>query len=304
MASRTIENDHDRKLTVITTTFIPCSAKLPIIALIAGAMFPDSTWVGPSAYFLGIGAIIVSGIILKKTRVFAGDPAPFVMELPAYHVPGAKGVLIHMWDRGKAFIKKAGTIILLATVLVWFLSSFGWNMQMVDVEDSMLATLGNFIAPLFAPLGFDNWKFAVATITGLIAKENVVGTFGILFGFAEVAEDGAEVWSSLQAAVSPLAAYAFLTFNLLCAPCFAAIGAARAELGSAKWTWFSVGYQTVFAYIIALIIYQTGSLINGGGFGFWTAVAFVLIAALIYLLVRKPADINSAGKRLNRKVSA
>ena len=168
----------------------------------------------------------------------------------------------------------------------------------------MLATLGNFIAPLFAPLGFDNWKFAVATITGLIAKENVVGTFGILFGFAEVAEDGAEVWSSLQAAVSPLAAYAFLTFNLLCAPCFAAIGAARAELGSAKWTWFSVGYQTVFAYIIALIIYQTGSLINGGGFGFWTAVAFVLIAALIYLLVRKPADINSAGKRLNRKVSA
>lgn len=304
MASRTIENDHDRKLTVITTTFIPCSAKLPIIALIAGAMFPDSTWVGPSAYFLGIGAIIVSGIILKKTRVFAGDPAPFVMELPAYHVPGAKGVLIHMWDRGKAFIKKAGTIILLATVLVWFLSSFGWNMQMVDVEDSMLATLGNFIAPLFAPLGFDNWKFAVATITGLIAKENVVGTFGILFGFAEVAEDGAEVWSSLQAAVSPLGAYAFLTFNLLCAPCFAAIGAARAELGSAKWTWFSVGYQTLFAYIIALIIYQTGSLINGGGFGFWTAVAFVLVAALIYFLVRKPADINSAGKRLNRKVSA
>ncbi|WP_085831901.1 ferrous iron transport protein B [Clostridium merdae] len=303
MASRTIENDHDRKLTVITTTFIPCSAKLPIIALIAGAMFPDSTWVGPSAYFLGIFAIIVSGIILKKTSIFTGDPAPFVMELPAYHVPGAKGVLIHMWDRGKAFIKKAGTIILLATVFIWFLSSFGWNMEMVDVEDSILATLGNFIAPLFAPLGFDNWKFAVATITGLIAKENVVGTFGILFGFAEVAEDGAEVWSNLQAAVSPLAAYAFLAFNLLCAPCFAAIGAARSELGSAKWTMFSVGYQTLFAYIISLIIYQTGSLIMGGGFGFWTAVAFVLIAALLYLLVRKPAGTNSTGKRLNRKVS-
>lgn len=304
MASRTIESDHDRKLTIITTTFIPCSAKLPIIALIAGALFPHSTWVGPSAYFLGIFAIIVSGIILKKTKVFAGDPAPFVMELPAYHVPGAKGVLIHMWDRGKAFIKKAGTIILLATVLVWFLSSFGWNMQMVDVEDSMLATLGNFIAPLFAPLGFDNWKFAVATITGLIAKENVVGTFGILFGFAEVAEDGAEVWSNLQAAVTPLGAYAFLAFNLLCAPCFAAIGAARTEFGSAKWTLFSVGYQTLFAYVISLIIYQTGSLIAGGGFTVWTAVAFVLIAALIYLLVRKSPDENSAGKRLNRKVSA
>ncbi|WP_283609587.1 ferrous iron transport protein B [Faecalispora anaeroviscerum] len=304
MASRTIENDHDRRLTIITTTFIPCSAKLPIIALIAGAMFPDSSWVGPSAYFLGIFGIISSGIILKKTHVFSGDPAPFVMELPSYHVPGAKGVLIHMWDRGKSFIKKAATIILLATVLVWFLSTFSWSMQMVDIEDSMLATLGNAIAPLFAPLGFDNWKFAVATITGLIAKENVVGTFGILFGFAEVAEDGAEVWGNLQAAVSPLAAYAFLAFNLLCAPCFAAMGAARTELGSAKWTLFSVGYQTLFAYVIALIIYQTGSLLSGGGFGFWTAVAFVLIAALIYLLVRKPADTNSEGKRLNRKVSA
>ncbi|WP_101697372.1 ferrous iron transport protein B [Clostridium minihomine] len=303
MASRTIENDRDRKLTVITTTFIPCSAKLPIIALIAGALFPNSTWVGPSAYFLGMGAIIVSGIMLKKTRMFAGDPAPFVMELPAYHVPGVKGVLIHMWDRGKAFIKKAGTIILLSSVLIWFLSSFSWGMEMVDVDDSMLATIGGLIAPLFAPLGFGDWKFAVASITGLIAKENVVGTFGILFGFAEVAEDGVEIWANLQAAVTPLAAYSFLAFNLLCAPCFAAIGAVRSEMGSAKWTWFAAGYQTLFAYIIALIIYQTGSLFTGGGFGVGTAVALVLLAALVYLLVRKPYDEN-AGGQLKRKVSA
>ena len=303
MASRTIENDRDRKLTVITTTFIPCSAKLPIIALIAGALFPNSTWVGPSAYFLGMGAIIVSGIMLKKTRMFAGDPAPFVMELPAYHVPGVKGVLIHMWDRGKAFIKKAGTIILLSSVLIWFLSSFSWGMEMVDVDDSMLAAIGGLIAPLFAPLGFGDWKFAVASITGLIAKENVVSTFGILFGFAEVAEDGVEIWAKLQAAVTPLAAYSFLAFNLLCAPCFAAIGAVRSEMGSAKWTWFAAGYQTLFAYIIALIIYQTGSLLTGGGFGLGTAVALVLLAALVYLLVRKPYDEN-AGGQLKRKVSA
>ena len=289
MASRTIENDRDRKLTIITTTFIPCSAKLPIIALISGALFPGSTWIAPSTYFLGMAAIIVSGIMLKKTSIFAGDPAPFVMELPAYHVPGAKGVLIHMWDRGKAFVKKAGTIILLATVLVWFLSSFNWSMQMTDINTSMLAAIGGVIAPIFAPLGWGDWKAAVATVTGLIAKENVVGTFGILYGFGEVAEDGAEFWSNLQASFTPLAAYTFLMFNLLCAPCFAAIGAVRNEMGSGKWTLFAAGYQTVFAYAVALITFQFGTFFTGGGFGVGTVVAFVLLALLVYLLVRKPS---------------
>ncbi|MDF2674632.1 MAG: feoB, partial [Clostridiales bacterium] len=224
MASRTIENDRDRKMTIITTTFIPCSAKLPIIALVAGALFPGSILVAPSAYFVGIAAIIFSGIILKKTKSFSGDPAPFVMELPPYHVPGAKGVLIHMWDRGKSFIKKAGTIIFLASGIVWFLSSFSWSMKMVDASDSILAALGGVIAPLFKPLGWGNWKAAVATITGLVAKENVVGTFGILYGFEEVAENGTEIWASLRASFTQLSAYSFLIFNLLCAPCFAAIG--------------------------------------------------------------------------------
>lgn len=288
MASRTIENDRDRKLTIITTTFIPCSAKLPIIALISGALFPGSTWIAPSTYFVGMAAIIVSGILLKKTSLFAGDPAPFVMELPAYHVPGAKGVLIHMWDRGKAFIKKAGTIILLATVLVWFLSSFNWSMQMTDINTSMLAAIGGVIAPIFAPLGWGDWKAAVATVTGLIAKENVVGTFGILYGFGEVAEDGAEFWTNLQASFTPLAAYTFLIFNLLCAPCFAAIGAVRNEMGTVKWTLFSAGYQTVFAYVVALITFQFGTFFAGGGFGAGTVVALVLLALLVYLLVRKP----------------
>lgn len=293
MASRTIENELDRRMTIMVTTFIPCGAKLPIIALIAGALFPGSTWVAPSAYFLGIAAIIVSGIILKKTRVFAGDPAPFVMELPVYHVPGAKGVLIHTWERSKAFVKKAGTVILLATIGVWLLSSFSWTFKMVDIEQSILASIGNVIAPLFAPLGWGDWKAAVASITGLIAKENVVGTFGILYGFAEVAEDGAQVWGSLQAAFTPLSAYTFLIFNLLCAPCFAAIGAVRNEMASAKWTWATIGYQTVFAYIIALIVYQLGSLFAGGGFGIGTVVAIALVCVLIYLLFRKPVKVNN-----------
>ncbi|APM39017.1 ferrous iron transport protein B [Clostridium kluyveri] len=293
MASRTIENELDRRMTIMVTTFIPCGAKLPIIALIAGALFPGSVWVAPSAYFLGIAAIIVSGIILKKTRVFAGDPAPFVMELPVYHVPGAKGVLIHTWERSKAFVKKAGTVILLATIGVWLLSSFSWTFKMVDIEQSILASIGNVIAPLFAPLGWGDWKAAVASITGLIAKENVVGTFGILYGFAEVAEDGAQVWGSLQAAFTPLSAYTFLIFNLLCAPCFAAIGAVRNEMASAKWTWATIGYQTVFAYIIALIVYQLGSLFAGGGFGIGTVVAIALVCVLIYLLFRKPVKVNN-----------
>ncbi len=291
MATRTIENEHDRRMTIITTTFIPCSAKLPIIALIAGALFPGSAWVAPSAYFVGMAAIIVSGIMLKKSRLFAGDPAPFIMELPTYHVPGLKGVLIHVWERAKAFMKKATTVILLATVGVWFLSSFGWNLHMVDIEESILASVGRVLAPLFTPLGWGDWKPAVASVTGLIAKENVVGTFGILYGFAEVGDNGAEVWGNLHAAFTQLSAYSFLIFNLLCAPCFAAIGAVRSEMGSAKWTLFAAGYQTIFAYIVALIVYQIGLLITGAGFSVGTAVAFVLVAALLYGLFRKPSKV-------------
>ena len=286
MASRTIENEQDRKMTIITTTFIPCSAKLPIIALIAGALFPESAWVAPSAYFVGMAAIITSGIILKKTRSFAGEPAPFVMELPPYHVPGIKNVLLHMWDRAKSFIKKAGTIIFLASGLVWFLSSFNWSMKMVDTPESILASIGSIIAPLFTPLGWGDWQAAGATITGLIAKENVVGTFGILYGFAEVAEDGAEIWGNLQASFTALSAYSFLIFNLLCAPCFAAIGAIRREMGNAKWTLIAVGYQTGFAYVVSLLIYQLGMLFTGHGFGIGTIIALILAAAFIYLLFR------------------
>ena len=289
MASRTIENERDRKMTIMTTSFIPCSAKLPIIALIAGALFPGSVWVAPSAYFIGVAAIIISGIILKKTRGFSGDPAPFIMELPIYHVPGVKGVLIHMWERGKSFIKKAGTVIFVASIAIWFLSSFNWTLEMVDTGDSILASIGMIIAPIFTPLGFGSWEFTVATITGLIAKETVVSTFGVLFGFAEVAEDGAELWPMLQLSLSQLAAFSFLIFNLLCAPCFAAIGAIHREMGNAKWTLIAVGYQTVFAYVISLIVYQVGLFFTGNGFGFGTIVAILMIAVLLYLLFRKPA---------------
>ncbi len=302
MATRTIENDHDRRMTIITTTFIPCGAKLPIIALIAGALFPGSVWIAPSTYFVGMAAIIVSGIMLKKSSLFAGDPAPFIMELPSYHVPGLKGVLIHVWERVKAFAKKATTVILLATVGVWFLSSFGWNLRMVDIEESILASVGRVLAPLFVPLGWGDWKPAVASVTGLIAKENVVGTFGILYGFAEVAEDGTEVWANLQADFTQLSAYSFLVFNLLCAPCFAAIGAVRSEMGSAKWTLFAAGYQTVFAYIAALIVYQLGLLVTGVGFGVGTAAAFVLLAVLFYGLFRKPSKVvRKSGLSVNVK---
>ncbi|AJA46634.1 ferrous iron transport protein B [Clostridium pasteurianum DSM 525 = ATCC 6013] len=306
MSTRTIENQHDRRMTIIVTTFIPCGAKLPIIALIAGALFPGSVWVAPSAYFVGIAAIIISGIMLKKTKLFSGTPAPFVMELPTYHIPGIKNVLIHMWDRSKHFVQKAGTVILLATVGVWFLSTFSWNLAMVDAEDSILASIGRVIAVIFAPLGWGNWRAAVATITGLIAKENVVGTFGILYGFAEVAEDGAEVWGTLHASFTQVAAYSFLVFNLLCAPCFAAIGAVRNEMGSAKWTWFAIGYQTVFAYAVALIINQVGSLVTGGSFGFGTVVAFALILVLIYLLFRKPSKTshNEIGNSIDSEKEA
>ena len=259
MASRTIENEKDRKMTIMTTTFIPCGAKLPIIALIAGALFPESSWVGPSAYFIGIGAIIFSGVLLKKTTLFAGEPAPFVMELPPYHLPAAKGVLIHMWDRGKSFVKKAGTIIFVACGLIWFLQSFNWSLQMVDASESILASIGNIIAPIFIPLGWGDWKAAVATITGLVAKENVVGTFGVLYGMGEVAEDGVEIWANLQGAFTQVSAYSFLAFNLLCAPCFAAIGAIKREMGNWKWTFIAVGYQTGLAYIVSLLINTVGN---------------------------------------------
>ncbi len=292
MASRTIENDRDRKMTIMTTTFIPCGAKLPIIALIAGALFDGASWVAPSAYFVGIAAIICSGIILKKTRMFAGDPAPFVMELPAYHMPTVANVLRSMWERGWSFIKKAGTIILLSTIVVWFASYFGWvdgqfrMLEAMELDHSILAKLGSTISWLFIPLGWGNWKSAVAALTGLVAKENVVGTFGILYGFAEVAEDGSEIWGTLAGSMTAVAAYSFLVFNLLCAPCFAAMGAIKREMNNTRWFWFAVGYQTLLAYIVALCVYQVGTLITTGTFGFFTVVAFALIAGFIYLLVR------------------
>ena len=292
MASRTIENDRDRKMTIMTTTFIPCSAKLPIIALIAGALFGGAWWVAPSAYFVGIAAIICSGIILKKTRLFAGDPAPFVMELPAYHLPTVGSVLRSMWERGWSFIKKAGTIILCSTIVLWFLQGFGWvdgqftMLEAEQLDSSILAAIGNVIAPIFAPLGWGDWKMAVAAITGLIAKENVVGTFGILFGFAEVAEDGAEFWGQLAGSMTAVAAYSFLVFNLLCAPCFAAMGAIKREMNSWKWFFIAIGYQCGLAYVVSLCIYQIGTFLSGGGFGIGTVVAILLMIGFIYLLVR------------------
>ena len=294
MASRTIENDRDRKMTIMTTTFIPCGAKLPIIALIAGALFDGAWWVAPSSYFVGVAAIIVSGIILKKTKLFAGDPAPFVMELPAYHLPTAGNVLRSMWERGWSFIKKAGTIITLSTILLWFLMNFGWldgHFGMLDMEtqlnDSILAKIGGVIAPIFKPLGWGNWKMAVAAVTGLIAKENVVSTFGMLFGFgSEIAEDGQEVWGTLAHSMSAIAAYSFLVFNLLCAPCFAAMGAIKREMNNTKWFFFAIGYQCGLAYLVSLCIFQIGSLFTGATFGFGTIVAVAIIIAFIYLLFR------------------
>ena len=307
MASRTIESDRDRKMTIITTTFIPCGAKLPIIALIAGAMFDGAWWVGPSAYFVGIAAIICSGIILKKTKMFAGDVAPFVMELPSYHMPTVGSILRSMWERGWSFIKKAGTIILLATIFVWFASSFGWSdgsFGMVEMDESILAAIGNAIAWVFIPLGWGEWRSAVAAVTGLIAKENVVGTFGILYGFAEVAEDGAEVWGQLAASYSVLSAYSFLIFNLLCAPCFAAMGAIRREMNNARWFWFAIGYQCVFAYVVSMCVYQLGMLFTAGSFGFGTIAAFASAALFIWMLVRKQkyGDSHAGGIRQGARV--
>ena len=303
MASRTIENDRDRKMTIMTTTFIPCGAKLPIIALFAGALFGGASWVAPSAYFVGIAAIIFSGIILKKTRMFAGDPAPFVMELPAYHMPTVANVLRSMWERGWSFIKKAGTVILLSTIFIWFTSSFGFvdgSFGMVeDLSDGLLAVIGRGISWIFAPLGWGSWQAAVAAITGLVAKENVVGTFGILFGFAEVAEDGQEIWGTMAQTFTAVSAYSFLVFNLLCAPCFAAIGAIKREMNNAKWTWFAIGYQTALAYAVSLCIYQLGTWFTTGTFGIGAAVALLVIALFIYLMVRPYREGRSLTARLS-----
>ena len=287
MASRTIENQRDRRMTIMTTTFIPCGAKTPFIAMIAGAIFGGSPWIATSAYFLGIGSIIVSGIILKKTKLFAGDPAPFVMELPAYHWPTVGNVLRSMWERGWSFIKKAGTIILLSTIFVWFTTYFGWadgKFQMLgeeQIDGSILAYIGNAIAWIFKPLGWGNWQAAVASITGLVAKENIVGTLGILYGAS------GHVYTALANAFTPIAGYSFLAFNLLCAPCFAAMGAIKREMNNAKWTWFAIGYQCGFAYLIALMVNQLGLLFTGNGFGVGTVFAILVAVGMIYMLVRK-----------------
>ena len=287
MASRTIENERDRRMTIMTTTFIPCSAKVPFIGMIAGALFGGSAWVSTSAYFIGMAAIIISGIMLKKTRMFAGDPAPFVMELPAYHWPTVGNVLRSMWERGWSFIKKAGTIILLSTIFVWFTSRFGWvDGQFAMLEEdqislSILARIGGAIAWIFAPLGWGNWQATVASITGLVAKENIVGTLGVLYSGGS-----GTVYQALAAAFSGITGYSFLVFNLLCAPCFAAIGAIKREMNSPKWTWFAIGYQCGFAYAVALMINQFGGLFTGNANIIGVIAAVIVLAAIIYMLVR------------------
>ena len=303
MASRTIENDRDRKMTIITTTFIPCGAKLPIIALIAGALFDGASWVAPSAYFVGIAAVICSGIILKKTRLFAGDPAPFVMELPAYHMPTVENVMRSMWERGWSFIKKAGTVILLSTVFIWFTSGFGivdGQFGMVDdLSDGFLADIGRAFAWIFVPLGWGDWQAAVAAVTGLVAKENVVGTFGILYGFGEVAEDGSEIWGTLAVSMTAVSAYSFLVFNLLCAPCFAAIGAIKREMNHAGWTWFAIGYQCAFAYAVSLCVYQFGMLFMGKEPGIGTMAALLVLIGFLYLLCRPHKETTGLNMNLS-----
>ena len=292
MASRTIENERDRRMTIMTTTFVPCGAKMPIVGLFAGALFGGSGLVAVSAYFIGIGAIILSGIILKKTKMFAGDPAPFVMELPAYHVPAAVNVLRATWERGWSFIKRAGTIILASSIILWFLQGFGFvDGQFGMVEDnnsSILASIGSAICIIFAPLGFGDWQSTVAVFTGLIAKENVVSTFGVLFGVgSEVAEDDPSLWTAVAAHYTPLTAYSFMIFNLLCAPCFAAMGAIKREMNNWKWTLGAIGYMCGLAYVVSFIVYQIGSLFVGGGFGIGTVIAILAVIAIIYLLVRR-----------------
>jgi ferrous iron transport protein B len=301
MAARTIENEHDRRLTVMVTTFMPCGAKLPIIALISGAVLGGAWWVAPSAYFLGILSVIVSGIILKKTPPFRGGASPFVMELPAYRVPGPVNILRSMWERAWSFIKKAGSVILVSAVLIWFLSGFGFTgggFGMVeDLNDGLLAGIGSVIAVVFTPLGFGRWDAAVATITGLVAKENVVGTMGVLYGFAEMGEEGQEMWEAFAANFSALSAYAFLVFNLYCPPCFAAIGAIRREMNNGMWTFFAIAYQLLFGYTLSLMVYQLGSLIAGGGFTAGTAAALLILALYVWLLARRPGVPGREGAR-------
>lgn len=291
MASRTIENERDRRMTIMTTCFVPCGAKMPIIGLIAGALFGGSGLVAVSAYFIGVAAIIISGIMLKKTKIFAGEPAPFVMELPAYHVPTVGNVLRGMWERGWSFIKKAGTIILLSSILLWFLQAFGWENggfgMVEDMNNSVLAAIGSAICIIFRPLGFGDWKATVATITGLIAKENVVATFGVLYGgLEEVAENGDEIWGAVAQNFTQLSAYSFMIFNLLCAPCFAAMGAIKREMNSPKWTCIAIGYMCVFAYAVALIVYQIGGIFTGNVNVIGLICALVVLAFIIYMLVR------------------
>ena len=301
MASRTIENERDRRMTAMITTFIPCSAKMPIIALIAAALFGGTWWVAPSAYFLGIAAIIISGIMLKKTKMFSGDPAPFVMELPAYHLPTVGSVLRSMWERGWSFIKRAGTIILASSIILWFLQGFGFvdgRFGMVeDNNSSLLAVVGSAVSFIFAPLGFGDWQSTVATVTGLIAKENVVSTFGVLFGVgAEVAEDDPSLWTAVAAHYTPLAAYSFMIFNLLCAPCFAAIGAIKREMNNAKWTWFAIGYQCGFAYLIALMINQFGNLFLGHASVIGLIFALAALAGMLYMLFKPYKEATKLSK--------
>ena len=299
MATRTMENDRDRKMTIMLTTFIPCGAKLPIIALFAGALFGGASWVAPSVYFLGIVMIIICGIILKQTKLFKGEPAPFVMELPQYHIPSAKNVLLHMWERGRAFIVKAGTIIFVACGAIWFLSSFNFRLEMVDAGESILAAIGNVFAPIFAPLGFGNWQSSVASISGLVAKENVVGTFGVLFGVAEAAEDDPTLLQHVSGMFTIASAYAFIAFNMLNAPCFAAIGAIRREMGSWKWMWITIGFQTGTAYLVALVINQVGSFIGGYGSFVGAAISVVILIVVIALVVmsgRSSERVKSKGQ--------
>ncbi|MCK4051011.1 ferrous iron transport protein B [Streptococcus suis] len=291
MASRTIENEQDRKITIMTATFMPCSAKLPIISLVAGAFFPDNPWIAPSAYFVGMAAIVLSGMALKKTKQLGGVASPFIMELPSYHLPKLSTVLRYAFDKALSFIKRAGTIIFVTNIIIWFSSSYNWSLQMVETDESILASIGRSFSLLFAPLGFGNWRATVAAITGLLAKETVIATFGILYKLGETTEENPELWGLLQQDYTALSAYSFLIFNLICAPCFAAIGAIHREMGEAKWTWIAIGFQTGLAYASSLVIYQVGLvLIYGQLPTVWTFIAIFLIITAIYSLVKKPAN--------------
>lgn len=292
MASRTIENEQDRKITIMTATFMPCSAKLPIISLVAGAFFPDNPWIAPSAYFVGMGAIVLSGMALKKTKQLGGVASPFIMELPSYHLPELKTVLRYAFDKALSFIKRAGTIIFVTNIIIWFASSYDWNLQLVDTEESILAAIGRSFSLVFQPLGFGNWRATVAAITGLLAKETVIATFGILYRLGETTEENPQLWGLLQEDYTALSAYSFLVFNLLCAPCFAAIGAIHREMGEAKWTWIAICFQTGLAYATSLVIYQLGLvLFYGQGPSAWTLIAILLLLAAIYSLLKKPANL-------------